>query len=436
MAARGLTCRLAWLALCLLPWGAACRQADQPDALSAAELRLLLSLSPVGPPPPSLGNAVAEDDRAAALGRRLFFDEALGRGGRSCAGCHRPERYFAGGPQGRRDVPSVVGAAYFPFLGWDGAADSVWAQSLRPIEDPAEMGRPRTSVARHVAARHLCAYEAVFGPLPDLSDERRFPARASPLVPEGRAAWRSMSPLDRRIIDGIFANVGKALEAFQRRLTPQPAPFDRYVAAVARGDPAGGGHLSAAALRGLRIFLGVGQCVHCHHGPLLSDLQFHNLGVPEVGEADALGRAEGARRVKADPFRCGGEHSDEADCAELRYLNPAFADFVGAFRTPSLRNVARTAPYMHGGQLRDLSEVIAFYRSMPGQPARGHRDLLLRRVSRSLPVADLLAFLEALTGPPPPWAAPPADDAGCSERQRRCASVPRGGGMGISRPCM
>jgi cytochrome c peroxidase len=220
-----------------------------------------------------------------------------------------------------------------------------------------------------------------------------------------------MTEEDRLAVDRAFSNAGKALEAYQRMLWPGQAPFDRYVEALRQGDATGGGHLSAEARRGLRLFLGPGRCVSCHHGPLLSDGQFHNLGLPA---ADALappdeGRARGAREVKADPFRCGGPYSAVDTCDELRFLNPAFEDFLGAFRTPSLRNVARTAPYMHAGQLRSLEEVVAFYRSLPGQPALGHRDALLTQIPRALPTRPLVALLESLTGPLPPeeWLAPP-----------------------------
>lgn len=382
--------RPAQWALALLVLAGGCRPRE-PAPWSAAELELIYSLSPVGPVPPSPGNAVADDERAARLGQRLFFDQGLSRTGTiACATCHQPERYFTDGRErarglGRleRHTPSVVGAAWFAFLNWDGSRDSIWAQALGPLEDPREMGLAREGVVRRVGEAWREEYEALFGPLPELGQ--------------------------RAEVERAFANVGKALEAYQRRLVPGESAFDRYVRALRAGDREGGGHLSPEARQGLRLFLGEGQCVNCHHGPLLSNGQFHNLGLPrpDTGLVDE-GRARGARRVKEDPFRCGGAYSDTERCEELRYLEPSFPDFVGAFRTPSLRNVARTAPYMHGGQLRTLEEVVAFYRSQPGQPAVGHRDLLLARIPRALATRPLVAFLESLSGPLPPreWLTP------------------------------
>jgi cytochrome c peroxidase len=359
------------------------------------ELEQLASLSPLPPPPPSPGNALADDDRAAALGQRLFFDRGLSEDGtRSCATCHDPDRYFTDGRAravGRtvlaRNTPSVITAAWFPFLGWDGRADSGWSQALAPLEDPREMAATRLAVARRVASAHRAEYEAVFGPLA-LGDA---PTEGS----EG--------------VERAFANVGRALEAYERRLRPEPSPFDRYVAAVRSGDPTGGAHLSAAALRGLRQFLGEGQCVLCHHGPRLSDGEFHNLGLPEVDGARAEereGRRHGLQALTASPFACGGRGA--AACESLRYLDSASPALRGAYRTPSLRNVAETAPYMHGGQLPTLDSVIAFYRSTPRVPAVGHRDPVLALVSRRLVTGDLVAFLRSLTSPPPAarWRAP------------------------------
>jgi cytochrome c peroxidase len=401
--------------------GACSARVPLDGAWTPEELELILSLSPPAAPLLGPGNPVADDERTARLGQRLFFDATLSQDGtRSCASCHQPERYFTDGlalARGlrtlARNTPSILGASGFAFLTWDGRKDSLWSQALAPIEDAREQGLSRTAAARRLAEAYRPEYERLFGPLPPVEDTRRFPPGATPLGgPEARAAWEGMAEEDRLAVDRAFSNMGKALEAYQRRLWPGRAPFDRYVEALRGGDPAGGGHLSEEARRGLRLFLGQGRCVSCHHGPLLSDGQFHNLGLPL---ADPLappdeGRARGAREVKADPFRCGGPYSATATCDELRFLDPSFEDFLGAFRTPSLRNVARTAPYMHAGQLRTLEEVLAFYRSLPGQPALGHRDPLLTQIPRTLPTRPLVAFLESLTGPLPPaeWLAPPA----------------------------
>lgn len=409
----------------------ACRAADDAP-WTAAELRQIHSLSPIPPPPPSPGNRFADDERAARLGHRLFFDQRLSRNGQvACATCHKPELYFTDGlvqakGVGRttRNTPTAIGVAWWPFLFLDGRKDSAWAQALGPLEAEAEHGLDRLAVAHLVAEHYRGAYEEIFGALPPLADRRRFPAHARPVELDRQhphaQAWAAMLPDDQTAVNAVFANVGKALEAYERKLLPQPAPFDRYAAALKAGDPLGGGHLDAAARRGLRAFVGKAGCVDCHNGPLLTDKGFHNLGVPQAKDAEGAlllgvdaGRGRGAGQVKGDPFRCGEAYSDAKDCRELKHLNPLFEDFLGAFKTPSLRNVERTAPYMHAGQFASLEEVLRFYRTLPGQPRAGHRELTLRRLGGGVDDGDLLAFLRSLSGPlpPGPWArAPDAKD--------------------------
>lgn len=395
---------------------AACTRSPDLDApWTAAELELIASLALDGSgPPPSPTNRVADDPRAQALGRRLFFDKGLSGGGDvSCATCHDPRLYFTDArrtAKGRGplpfNTPSVIGAAALPFVTWNGRHDSLWAQALEPLEHPREMNASRVQIARYIARAYRDEYQALFGPLPEL-DDVRFPAaaRALQLAATGggeQALWRKMADDDRAQVNAVFANVGKVLEAYQRTLWPKPSPFDRYAAALRNGDRSGGGHLSRGARHGLRLFIGQAGCVNCHHGPLFTDRQFHNVGLRSPPDGlHRPDRAEGAALVKRSPFRCGGDYSEAAACDELRFLNPSFEDHLGAYKTPSLRNVAMTGPYMHAGQLRTLEEVVEFYKRLPGQPSVGHREQILRPLGRSMPTRELVLFLRALTGPLP-----------------------------------
>jgi cytochrome c peroxidase len=329
---------------------------DDAPGWTADELGVLSSLSPIGTPPDSPGNVWADDEAAAELGQRIFFDPGFSRHGRvACSTCHDPARAFTdgrrvafGSSRGSRNTPTLLGAQWFRFQGWDGHTDSLWAQTLAALTDPTEHGLTPTDVARRIEARHAGRYEAVFGRLGDRS-----------------------SASDER----VFVNVGKALEAYVRRLLPGPAPFDAYVQALQEGDPDGGRHLSPSARRGAQAFLRQG-CVSCHSGPLFTDGEFHNLGLsPSVGISDLHpGRAHGARRAKASRYRCGSRFSDATTCDDLRFLNPDFEDFEGAFKTPTLRNVELTGPYMHTGQLETLEDVVEHYRKLPESPRIGRRD--------------------------------------------------------------
>ncbi len=393
---------------------------------SEGERALIDSLSPIPPLPPSPGNAVADDPGARALGHALFFEPALSANGHiSCASCHVPDKYFTDGlPLARaigttqRHTPTIIGAQWAPFLFWDGRRDSLWAQALGPLENEVEHGFDRVAVARVVFERYKAPYEAIFGPMPDMSDRATFPEHGRPLEfntnHPHNMAWAALTPGDQEAVNRVVANVGKAIEAYERALLPGPAPFDRYVEALKAGDAEGGGHLSDAALRGLRAFVGKGQCVNCHNGPLLSDLGFHNLGLPPTGDGSFadVGRSLGAAQVKMDAFRCGEPFSDARQCEELRFLNHTFDDFLGAFKTPSLRNVAMTAPYMHTGQFATLDDVVNFYRTLPSKAAVGHRELVLDLLDPAVDTQDLVAFLESLTGPlpDPQWRSPPSKE--------------------------
>jgi cytochrome c peroxidase len=400
--------------LLLLALLGACERVDEADApWSPRELALLRSLTP--PPaqaPPSPGNRVADEPRAIALGHKLFFDKGLSANGQvACATCHQPERWFTDGlPRAKgldvtaRNAPTVLGAQFLPFVYQDGRKDSLWSQALGPLESPGEHGLDRVAVVRHVATCCRADYEALFGALPDLD---RLPVHARP-VPLGSTdpldvAWRAVPEADRAAVDRAFAQIGKVIEAYERRLLPKPAPFDRYAAAVLANDPKANTLLTADARRGLRAFLGKAQCVSCHNGPLFTDKQFHNLGLPTSQQASGVdvGRSLGAQQVKEDPFRCGGSFSDARQCDELRFLDPQFPDFMGAFKTPTLRNVARTAPYMHDGQFATLAQVVQFYKTLPGKPIVGHRELVLHLLDSAVDTNDLVAFLATLTGPLP-----------------------------------
>ncbi|MBM4343287.1 MAG: cytochrome-c peroxidase [Deltaproteobacteria bacterium] len=395
-----------------------CTQADEPP-WSPQELRVIFSLSPPPTLAPSPGNRVADDDRAAQLGRHLFFDKGLSSNGQvACASCHDPIRHFTDGRQRARGVadtarnaPTIIGAPNAPFLFHDGRKDSLWAQALGPLENDAEHAFDRTAAVHHVAAHHRARYEAVFGPMPTAAELAALPAHARPRPLDSRhpqaRAWAAMTELQRATVTRVFVHLGKAIEAYERKLVPLPGRFDRYVAALRTRDPSAAQVLSAQERRGLRAFIGVGGCVNCHNGPALSDQGFHNLGLPAAQGVVGVdgGRSVGADQVRRDEFRCGTVWSDAtpttAACQELRFLNPLFEDFLGAFKTPSLRNVARTAPYMHAGQFATLEEVVRFYQTLPGRAQVGHREWTLRPLPGSVVAADLVAFLQTLTGPLP-----------------------------------
>jgi len=374
---------------------------DDRALFTREELAAIYRHSPLGPLPEDPTDRVADDPRAAALGQFMFFDARLSANGKvSCASCHQASHAFTDGKPvatgvgtGTRNSPTVVNAAYNQWYFLDGRSDSLWSQALQPLENPAEMGSNRLSLVRLVARDPTLrkSYEQVFGALPDLGANPQKPAAT-------------------RAIDRTFANVGKALEAYERRLVSRPAPFDRYVDALKRGDRIRQRVLSATAKRGLQLFVGAAHCDLCHSGPLFADGQFHNLGLAPPADT---GRAGGIRLLRADPFNAAGAFSDAPYAGSRRdrlTFLPEPNTQLGAFKTPSLREVSRTTPYMHDGSFNDLGQVMRFYAgeatARRSGTTAGEREGTLDLVPHltSAQQLDLIAFLRTLTG-----AALPAD---------------------------
>jgi cytochrome c peroxidase len=280
---------------------------------------------------------------------------------------------------------------------------------LGPIEDPLEMNSTRLQVAHAIAgdASLTALYENVFGERPELGDSQRFPATGGPRSRQVDAQmnWWQLPSSDRERVNRIFVNVGKAIAAFVGTIVTKEAPFDRFVADLRAG------RLSSTALppsaqRGLKLFIGRGNCVLCHSGPNFTNLEFHDIRVPPLNSQmqPDLGRSEGIAKLATDEFVTAGYFSDDPTgirAQHLAYLD-AEAGVRGHFKTPSLRNVALTAPYMHQGQMASLREVVEHYSTLatavePADP--NHVEALLVKLNLTeREIGDLIAFLHSLSG--------------------------------------
>lgn len=393
----------------------AAQRADKwSDAEKAALASMVLAKLPATPPDPS--NAYEAHPSAMALGKRLFSDSRMSKNGKvSCATCHAPERDFQDGlPVGkgvgtgaRRTMP-IAAVAHSPWLLWDGRKDSLWSQALGPLEDAAEHGANRTQLVRLLETDYRAEYERVFGKFPSLHG---VPANASPLgTPDERQAWARMSSEQRDAVNRAFANLGKAIAAYERTVSYGESRFDRYATAVLNGDRAEQQSFNSQEVNGLRLFIGKAQCSTCHNGPLLTDQHFHNTGVssPDAAWHDR-GRSVAVAKVQNDEFNCLGKYSDAGHdgCQELRFIASDDPGMDGAFKTPSLRNVANRAPYMHAGQIASLEEVVAHYVRSPAAKV-GHSELAHAGMgpAERKPIrlteeetGDLIAFLKTLSGP-------------------------------------
>lgn len=281
-----------------------------------------------------------------ALGHQLVFDTRLGKDNAlSCTGCHAPDaggagptpRAFGQGGELGRWAPSWDNSAYYTSLFWDGRAASLEEQTgalpghMGPLSATAEMGGTvDEAVARlNAIPGYKKEFNAVFG------------ADATP------------------------ENVAKAIASYERTLVATHSPFQRYV----RGDRKA---LSAAAKRGFEVFRSKGLCTTCHTPPLLTDNNFHNIGVPQVGP------------LKEDDGRAA--------------VTKNAAD-KGKFKTPSLYNSASFAFFMHDGAFSTLQQVIDHYNN-GGNPKDANQDPLIMPLKlTSREQSDLIAFIKSLTDP-------------------------------------
>ena len=303
---------------------------------------------------PDPSNRVSGRADAAALGRRLFFDARLSPSGRvSCSSCHRPERSWSDGrPRGiglragQRNTPALTDVRLNRWFGWSGAGDSLWGQSLRPILDPNEMGSSAAHVKAYLGSHAELseAYAAVFGRL-----------------------------VARTEAQEVLIDAGKALAAFQETIVSGRTPFDAFRDALGSNDLDGQSRYPAAARRGLVLFIGAAGCRTCHSGPAFTDGAFHVTHVHKTKLPDR-GRIDGIVRLLASPYSLAGRFSDDPAHGahwrkdELMHSSPP----AGAFRTPTLRNLTHTAPYLHDGSQPSLGAVLRTHPT--GGPRLNDRD--------------------------------------------------------------
>ena len=390
-------------------------QAPASIEFSAQEIRQILTLGP-WPPAASVdpGNRVSGKAQAIELGRRLFRDPRMSPVGYiSCVTCHQPDRSFTdlkarahGLADLPRNTPTLLNLSRQRWFGWDGASDSLWMASIRPMLDSREFDSSPATVAK------------LFKRDPELAACYRKVFQRSPLGDPQRT----------------LVNVGKALAAYQETLVTARTPFDAFRDAMAGlpGAPSGSAGPSgrsaspapppaypAAAQRGLKLFVGQAGCIACHQGANFSDQRFHKVlaapgdaGGNPAGSAGGgnerpadAGRLGGAISLKNNPLNLAGAYNDDPRRANQRATQRRLVkeDMRGQFRTPSLRNVAATAPYMHDGRMDRLQDAVrhgGYGKTAPSAEAVAAPALSEQQAQ------DMVAFLASLTdayGQRRPW---------------------------------
>ncbi len=389
-------------------------------------IKFTLSLMPAAlPKDPS--NRLADDGAAAVLGQKFFFETRYSSNGKvSCATCHDPKMGFqdnrantSSGPIATmftgRHAPTVINAA----LGsgkdsdacwhfWDGRADSQWSQALGPPESDVEMGGTRTGIALLLWDHYKAEYEAVTKTsMPKMRNDDGSPV-VDTKIKGGTPEWGLLTQQVRDAVNEIYVNFGKAIAAYERKIVSKSARFDAFLADFAAGKKDSTVFTDEEKL-GLKVFVGKGLCVSCHRGPNFTDWKFHNVGESQLGSnvpATDKGRAAGLETAINGEFACTSKWSDQSDhskCAVTR-TNLRTAD-EGAFKTPGLRDITKTAPYMHTGRLKTLEEVVDHYDRGGGSPGTYVGTLSPDVQKLNLTTQEktaLVKFMQTLDGAPLP----------------------------------
>ncbi|MCU7920115.1 MAG: cytochrome-c peroxidase [Candidatus Thiodiazotropha sp. (ex Epidulcina cf. delphinae)] len=340
--------------------------------------------STLGLPPVSIPKDNPQTDAKIKLGERLFHDIRFSADGQvSCATCHDKAKGFTDNLKvskgfnnltGTRNAPTVINSAFYTSLFWDGREPDLESQSKQPFVNPVEGG-----LHDHT-------------PIIDVIQND----------PDYPQAFQRVFNIGGE--DITIEHVAKAIASFERTLVSGDSPFDRYNYA---GDKSA---LTKAQVRGLAVFRNKGRCVSCHiieqTQALFTDNRFHNIG---IGFKSIQGREAQTAAEMIKKKRRGADVDvtvlTQANMSELgRFaVSENFTD-IGAFKTPTLRNIAITQPYMHDGSLQTLEDVVDFYNNggrvavldtLSDFLSGGIRPLDLNEQEKK----DLVAFLKALTSP-------------------------------------
>jgi cytochrome c peroxidase len=347
----------------------------KPEAAPAAK-PAIPPLGPLPPVPVPADNPMSSEK--VELGKMLFFDSRLGGDASSpCVVCHEPGKGWGDGGEISRGYPgtqhwrnsqTIYNSAYYNKLFWEGNVTSLEGQAPAAAEgNVAGNGDPSLMEMRlRFIPEYVERFKKVFG-----TDWPRI-----------THAWQAIAAFERTIVSD-----------------PKKVPFDRYTA----GDKKA---LSDSAQRGMAVFHGKGGCIQCHNGPLASDQKFYSVGVPEneVFFKDPLYQIT----HRWEHYQKGVTEARYRDAnldMGLYYQTKNPKD-IAKFRTPSLRELKYTAPYMHNGILYTLEEVVDFYDKGGGDGP--NKSPLVRKLGLSAEEKkDLVAFLEALSMDSPLLMDPP-----------------------------
>lgn len=330
-------------------------------------------------PPIDSSNTISNNSLAQHFGEQLFFDADLSANSTmACSTCHIPDNFFIDSlpvAQGlialERNTPTLLNTAQNIWFGWGGESDSLWSHSIIPLTSQKEMAASAELIQERIiqADEYRNTYTELFAIEPSEHSSEQ-----------------------------VLVNIAKALAAYQQTLTTKPSEFDAFRTALLEGNIEQATTYSLSAQRGLKLFIGKGNCNLCHFGPNFSNGEFADIGFPFF-TADGIdpGRYNGIKQVQASNFNRLGEYSDDKNSGNrtnsihLQHRN------WGEFKVPSLRNIKNTAPYMHDGSLATLADAINHYSTVSEERLHADGEKIIQALNLSEQEADdLLDFLNTL----------------------------------------
>lgn len=371
------------LLLIALPLSPGAGQQDVAQQLAALREKIRVQYGTELPPLPVPVNNLQTPEKIK-IGEALFFDPNLSRCGNiACASCHDPQRGFSDGEQisdgcdgatGRRNSNTVYNTAYSSHMFWDGRVQTLEEQALGPVVDPAEMSNTWDNVIAYLSTG---------------------------IHPSTKKQFQKARDFYRSSFQAVFGGeissttITKAIAAYERTVISFDSPYDKWV----RGNDQA---LTPEQQRGLLLFFGKAGCASCHMPPNFSDFDFHNTGVQKAG-------FETPEKFRNNAEICGGlPKAVDPGRGEIAFLRSSCSD-LGKFKTPTLRNVELSMPYMHNGKFATLGDVLSHYEALAKgteTPVVGKLDPKLVRgvfvvgAGGGSPedVNNLVGFLKALTG--------------------------------------
>jgi len=355
-------------------------------------------------------NKVSGNPLAIKMGKQLFFSKDLTpKKNFSCASCHIPQLGWADNKKlskiqretVNKHTPSLWNVGANRWFFWDGRADTLWAQATQSLEAHDELDSNRIFIARMVITNPQlrAAYLKLFKSFPECININKLPKEGKPSHHNSQMNknWLQLSTCQKQGINELFIAVTKMIAAFEETIISKQSPFDQFAKSLQLQQVSSA--LTEQQQQGLKIFIGKAKCISCHSGPNFTDNEFHSIFFNDDAVISGHTRYEGIKKLLKDPFNSKGRYSDQ-DPTHFNKLDYVYRniELKGKYKTPSLRNITESAPYMHDGRMDRLEKVIKYYSQISSSESEQHQETIFDDTAiNETEQQALFQFLRALT---------------------------------------